>query len=224
MKLASQLFTFDVRESDSPLVETIWRTKSVPVPTFISGAAPQWEIVVTAQRDQTRLTIRGPETRASIAEIPQDADFVGIQFRLGAFMPQFPLDLLVDSSLDLPAAGAGSFWLDSSTWQFPGFENAEEFVNRLVRQGLLVRGVHHGMSQRTAQRWALRSTGLSRRAIHQIERARRAAELIQAGEAAREVALRCGYADQSHLTRAFKRFVGMTPRQLSLSFKTSPGL
>jgi hypothetical protein len=44
-------------------------------------------MVVTSQRGETRMTVRGPETKAWIAGIPQDADFVGIQFRLGAFMP-----------------------------------------------------------------------------------------------------------------------------------------
>jgi uncharacterized protein YndB with AHSA1/START domain len=53
--LATQLFVFDVRESDSPFVEQIWRTKSVPVEAFMSVAVPQWEMVVTRQRgDQHR--------------------------------------------------------------------------------------------------------------------------------------------------------------------------
>ena len=117
--LAMQLFVFDVRELDSPYVEKIWRTKSVPVESFISVAVPTWEMVVTSQRGKIQMTVRGPETKASIAGIPQDADFVGIQFRLGAFMPRFPLDALVDRWIDLPRAGSESFWLDSSVWQFP---------------------------------------------------------------------------------------------------------
>ena len=222
MKIATQLFAFDVRESDSPFVEKVWRTKSVPVESFISVAVPHWEMVVTRQRGETRMTVRGPETRASIAAIPQDAEFVGIQFRLGAFMPQFPLDGLVDGWIDLPRAGSGSFWLDSAAWPFPDFEDADVFVDRLIRQGLLVREVDRCSSERTAQRRTLRSTGLTRRAIGQIERALRAAELVRHGAPLPEVARRAGYADQAHLTRALKRFVGMTPRQLSLSFKTSP--
>ena len=183
--LATQLFAFDIRASDSPFVEKIWRTKSVPVETFISVAVPHWEMVVTSQRGETRMIIRGPETKASVAEIPQDAEFVGIQFRLGAFMPQFPLDALVDGWIDLSDPGLGSFWLDSSAWEFPTFDNADTFVNRLVRQGLLVREVERPASERSAQRRLLRSTGLTRRIIRQIERAQRAAALLQR-------VLRCG--------------------------------
>lgn len=45
------------------------------------------------------------------------------------------------------------------------------------------------------------------------ERVRRAAALIgeENGLALSEIAVRCGFADQAHLTRAFKREVGMTP-------------
>ena len=220
--LATQLFAFDIRESDSPFVEKIWRTKSVPVETFISVAVPHWEMVVTSQRGETRMIIRGPETKASIAEIPQDAEFVGIQFRLGAFMPRFPLAALVDGWIDLSDPGLGSFWLDSSAWEFPTFDNADTFVNRLVRQGLLVREVERPPSERSAQRRILRSTGLTRRTIRQIERAQRAAALIQRGAPPQEVIWRAGYADQAHLTRALRRFVGVTPRRLAQSFKKHP--
>lgn len=221
MQLATQLFVFDIREPESPFIEKIWRTRSVPVETFISVAVPRWEMVVTRQRDVTQLTIRGPETKASIAAIPQDADFFGIQFRLGAYLRQVPLHTLVDGAINLPVASATSFWLDSSAWQFPDFENAEVFVDRLVRQDLLVRDIERCASERTEQRRIVRATGLTRRAIRQIERAHRAAALIEQGTAPRDVVWRARYADQAHLTRALKRFVGKTPRQLADSFKTS---
>ncbi len=187
----------------------------------MSVAVPRWELVLTRLPVGTRLTIRVPETRASVATIPQDAEFLGIQFRLGAFMPQFPLDRLVDGSIDVPGATDGSFWLDSSVWELPSFENADVFVDRLARRGLLVRDIASGSSIRTMQRQTLRSTGLTRRAIGQIERAQVAAALIQQGTPLHEVVWRAGYADQAHLTRALKRFVGMPPRQLAQSFKTS---
>src|ERR671931_2138641 len=148
--LATQLFVFDVRELDSPYVEKVWRTKSVPVESFISVAVRNWEMVVTSERGKIQMTVRGPETKASIAGIPQDAEFVGIQFRLGAFMPRFPLDALVDGWIDLSDPDLGSFWLDSSAWEFPTFENADVFVNRLVRRGLLVREVDRASSERSA--------------------------------------------------------------------------
>ena len=40
---------------------------------------------------------------------------------------------------NLPEATSTSFWLSGSAWQFPTYENAETFVDRLVRDGLLVK-------------------------------------------------------------------------------------
>jgi AraC-like DNA-binding protein len=47
-----------------------------------------------------------------------------------------------------------------------------------------------------------------------IRRAERAVELLSRGVPASEVARRTGYADQPHLTRSLRRFVGQTPSQI----------
>lgn len=57
------------------------------------------------------------------------------------------------------------------------------------------------------------ATGLTPHAFLDQLRIRHARELLRAGHAPAEVALRTGYADQSHLTRHFRRLVGVTPRQ-----------
>ena len=45
------------------------------------------------------------------------------------------------------------------------------------------------------------------------QRVNRAQALLRAGERPAEVAVACGFADQPHLTRAFRRIVGVTPGQ-----------
>jgi hypothetical protein len=62
------------------------------VARFISAAAAHSEIAVTRQDGRTYLTIRGPETRATLSPVPQGAELFGIQFRLGAFLPNLPAD------------------------------------------------------------------------------------------------------------------------------------
>lgn len=44
----------------------------------------------------------------------------------------------MDGALNLPEGMRGSFWLRGSTWQVPDYENADTFVERLVRDGSLV--------------------------------------------------------------------------------------
>ena len=220
---AVRLFSFEEREPESRLVSKVWRTRSVPHPAFISVAVPHWEMVVTRQRGRTTMTVRGPETHASTAEIPPDAEFFGIEFELGAFMPGMPLTELVDSAVDLGQTSRRSFWLQGRSWEYPTYDNCDVFIDRLVRSGLLVRdpavasalrGHRSGVSARTLQRRIRRATGLSSTAIRLMERAIRAADLLDNGATIADVVARERYADQSHLTRSLRRFVGQTPAQI----------
>jgi hypothetical protein len=170
--------------------------------------------------------VRGPETKATTVPIPQEAEFFGIQFSLGTFMPGLPPGQLVDSSLTLPQATTTSFWLDGAGWELPGPDNADVFVGRLVRAGLLVhdpvasaalQGDVEGLSTRSVERRVSRATGLTRGGIGQIRRAERAAELLCRGVSPLDVAGQAGYADQPHLTRSLRRFVGQTPSQIAAS-------
>lgn len=224
MKRAVELFAFEERSSTSPLVTTTWSTTSERERSFISVAVSQWEIVVTRQAAATWLTVRGPETRASTAPIPEDAEFFGVVFSHGTFMPGLDMRRLVGRSLTFPSVSGTSFRLDGSAWELPGPDNADVFVDRLVRSGLLVhdpvvsaavRDDVAGLSPRSVERRVARATGLTRGAIRQIERAERAVELLDQGVAPLDVARRAGYTDQPHLTRSLKRFVGLTPAQIA---------
>ncbi len=216
-------FAFEMRPSDSPLVETIWHTQSVGGGSFMSRAAANWEMVVTRQEGQIHVTVRGPETKARTAPIPTDAEFLGIIFKMGTFMPHLPAPSLVNEELNLPRTAGQSFWLHGSTWQFPSFDNADTFIARLVRDGLLVRdgvieaalcGHPPDLTPRTLRRHFLRATGLTHGAIRQIERAQRAVALLEQGASILDTVYDAGYFDQAHMTRALKHFAGQTPAQL----------
>lgn len=216
-------FHFEGRESDSPLVDGYWWTYSQGAGSFISVAESHWGMVVTKSLGKTTLTIRGPETIAMPAPVPEDAEFFGIIFKLGAFMPHLPASALVDGELHLPAAAGRSVWLHSTAWELPTHENADTFVDRLVRTELLVfepvvdavlQGQTTGLSPRSVQRRFLRATGLTHGAVCQIERARYAGALLAQGVSILDTVEQAGYADQPHLTRSLKRLLGQTPAQL----------
>ena len=71
------------------------------------------------------------------------------------------------------------------------------------------------MSMRTVRRRFLFATGLSYKAIEQIERAKQAAGLLEQGVSLLDTAYQAGYADQSHMTRSLKHFIGYTPAQIA---------
>jgi AraC-like DNA-binding protein len=223
MKRAIELFSFERQSTRSPVVEQAWLTRSEPEDFFISVAVPHWELVVTRQRGAARVTVRGPETTATTALIPEDAEFFGITFGLGTFMPAIPPAQLVDDSWTVSAGSKRSFWLGGSRFELPTPDNVDVFIDRLVCSGVLVhdplvaaalQGEASAVSARTLQRRVIRATGLTAGAIRQIRRAERAAELLARGIRPLEVANLAGYADQSHLTRSLTRFIGCTPAQI----------
>lgn len=218
-------FIFERRPSDSPFVEMVWRTQSERAGTFISQAEAHSEIVVSKYQGKTTLTVRGPETQASSAPFPEDAEFFGIVLKLGTFMPHLlPRNLLNRRDATLPEATGQSFWLLGMAWQLPNFDNADTFVDRLMREDILVRepiveaalqGHLKDLSLRSVQRRFLRATGLTHNTFYQIERARRAVALLQQGVPILDATYEAGYADQPHLTRSLKRYMGQTPAQIA---------
>jgi AraC-like DNA-binding protein len=229
---------FEDRLSDSPFVERIWRCHSERAGTFLSIAASHWEMVVTRHRGKTLLTVRGPETKATTADCPAEAEWLGIRFKLGTFMPQVPVRNLLDRrDVTLPEATNQSFWLNGSAWEYPDFENAETFVNRLVHDDLIARdltvnaalqGHRSKLSLRSEQRHFLQATAMTQSTFCQIERARHATNLLRQGVSILDTVYEAGYFDQAHLTRSLKHLVGQTPakirrqdEQLSFLYKTS---
>lgn len=231
--------SFEHRPSDSPFIEKVWRSHSEAAGRFTSIAANHFELVVSRLNGKSLLTLRGPETKSSPADCPADGAWLGIRFKLGAFMPFLPPGQLINrNDVNLPGASSKAFWLNGSAWEYPDFENAETFVKRLVHKGILVRDYTiEGALQRCPPRTSLRSTqrhfllatGLTQSSIRQIERARHATNLLQQGLSILDTVHEAGYFDQAHLTRALKLRIGQTPleivqarEQLSFLYKTKP--
>jgi methylphosphotriester-DNA--protein-cysteine methyltransferase len=64
------------------------------------------------------------------------------------------------------------------------------------------------------QRRFLQATGLTQGTVFQIERARYATTLLKQGVSILDSVELAGYADQPHLTRSLKRYIGQTPAQI----------
>ncbi len=215
---------FDTRASDASLVDRVWQAHSEQATPFISQAESRWEIVVATYQGETTVVMRGPETQATPAESPAAAAFFGVTFKLGAFMPELPtVDRLNRQDLILPTTSSRTFWFNGAHWEIPTFENVDVFVERLVGAGLLTKDPvveaalqsrPQSLSPRTLQYRFLRATGLTQATIQQIERARMASFLLQQGRSILDAVDEVGYYDQPHLTRSFKRFLGLTPTQV----------
>jgi AraC-like DNA-binding protein len=219
-------FAVDYQISSSSLVETIWQTQSEHAGVFTSLATSQSEMVFTYHRGVTTLVMRGPETKATLVDCPEGAEFFGITFKLGVFIPDFPPMQLVDQHAIVSAASNKSFWLADRTWAIPSFLEADDFIDRLVRQGLIRSEPvvdlilsnqlpASSLTPRSLQRRFQQATGLSHRAVKNIDRARKAMGLLETGTPIFDVIHDLGFVDQPHLTKTLKHLVGLTPGQIS---------
>ena len=234
------LITFEDRPSDSPFIERVWRSRSDHAGGFRSIATCHWDLVFARMNGKITVIVHGPESMASMAEVPADGEWFGIRFKVGTFMPEIRSSDFKDrNDVILPNASGRSFWLNGSVWEFPTFENAETFADRLMRRGVVqddriakaaIQGKLQDVTTRTEQRRVLQITGLTSGAIHQIERARQATLRLRQGTAILDVVHEAGYYDQAHLTRSLQRFIGLSPakilreqEQLSLLYNREQG-
>lgn len=216
-------FIYEERLSDSPYVETITRGRTAGDGSTIRPAEIKWHLVFVKYHGRIQSLAVGPLTTSGSVPFTEGAEILWIKFKLGAFMPHLPPRDSLNVETILPGAGSQSFWLKGSAWQFPDYENADVFVDRLVRDEVLVRDpvVNAAlgerlpeMSPRTLRHRFLRATGLTQGHIRQFERAQRAAALLRQGKTILDVVHEAGYCDQPHLTRSLKQFIGYTPAQI----------
>ena len=215
---------FESRLSDSPYVEIIWRGRVERDYAPVCPADVRWNLLFVKENGSLKVTAEGATTQFVPKVQFEGREFLVIKFKLGVFMPYLPASDLVDGDAVLPEATSKTFWLNGESWQIPDFEKVEPFVGRMVRKGVLLRDPvvnevlqdhPQAISPRTIRRRFLRSTGLTRGAIWQIERAQRAVALLGQGVSILDAVDQIGYADQPHLTRSLRRYIGQTPAQIA---------
>jgi AraC-like DNA-binding protein len=166
-------------------------------------------------------SLRGPETKATTAPVPPNAEFLGIRLTLGTVLRPHPAASIVDGNVRFPVTDSGRIVIGGHDWEAPTYENVEQFVRRLRDEGLLVRprleveeNVAGHLTKRTLQRQYRAFTGLSQIAVTQIDRANAAATMLRDGLGWPRVVEALGYFDQAHLAHAMRRYVGHSARGL----------
>jgi hypothetical protein len=212
------------RQSDSSYVQTVMRGVTLSAGTPIRPAEVSWHMVFVRHAGRVLALLVGPWTASGSVAYGAGADILWIKFKPGVFMPHLPTRRLLNAETPLPQAAGQSFWLNSSTWQLPDYENTDTFVNRLIREDVLVydpvvsAALHHephDSSARTVRHRFLQATGVTQSHIRQVERAQRAAAMLRSGMSILDVVHEAGYYDQPHLTRAMTQYIGYTPAQIA---------
>jgi AraC-like DNA-binding protein len=191
-----------------------------------------------------RPVVTGPTTRFYDIMLEPGAGFVGIRLRPGFFeqiLGFSPLSLSngnligADVLVRIPELAA----LCVPAWNHAVLaerlvafvrtrSNAKPFLASSVGQSLIsafhVAGgrlriseaaAMHGVSERTARRVLVRSTGLAPKAFAAILQFQRALRLLRDHHLSpADAAIEAGYADQLHMNRVFRRMGGFSPARL----------
>lgn len=215
---------FEQRASDSPYVESVTRGWTVESGAPIRPAEIGFHLVFSKWQGRRFPIITGPWTSSGRVTYDAGAEVLWIRLKPGVFLPHLPTRRLIDKETTLPEAAGRSFWLKGAAWQFPDYDNADTFINRLVHDDLLacdtvvtaaLQDRPVDVSARTMRHRFLHATGQTQSHIRQFQRAQQALTLLQGGASILDTVYEAGYYDQPHLTRALKHFTGYTPAQIA---------
>jgi AraC-like DNA-binding protein len=214
-------FTYEEKQSASPYVDIVWHTEDQTDGVYIASADACWDMIfIKSNQGNSTVLLSGPSSKTTPVPYTAGNRNFGIRFIPGIIFTDIPVIQMVDVTQALAMPTADTFVLQGITWELPTYENIDEFIAKLVEQGLLrhdpvVRDVMEGktvsMSARSVQRHFAMTVGLSPRQVRQIMSARKAVELLLQGMALANVAYELGYADLPHMVRMLKRFTGYTP-------------
>lgn len=209
------------RTSELEFIASVWTGTASEITPRTVLADPCSSIIFVKSDESAEVIIRGPETKPRVDIFLPGYTWIGIRLQPGVHLQNLPVSQLTDSFRLVPADSNGRFRFEGTLLQFPDFNNVERLITRMCDLGYLSGNVLHsqelprqGMSSKSYSRFVKRNTGLSPYKLRQLQRMAEALRLLRQGMSAATVASELGFADQAHLTRAAKQFLGHTPKEL----------
>lgn len=214
---------YEERHPDSRVLECVWQARATRDERYLVAAVEYWDLWFAREPDGEMLAgLTGPTLGHRWIRSTVGEHSWGIQLKAHAVLPGVSKLLLRGGEQHL-AVRAGKVTIGQHAVPFPEFEDLESFTDRLLELDVLrddeqvrrmLGGDDVGYSERHRQRRVRAVTGLTRKQIEQLSRAREAFALLLQGVPPTECAARCGFADQAHLTRSLRAFHGQTPAQV----------
>ncbi len=221
---------YEEARPDSPHIQCIWQARAVRDERYLVPAVEYWDVWFA--RDTAGAVsagLSGPSLghrwiRSEVGEYSW-----GLQFQAHVALPGLNKQAVMGTELPLQVAG-GRVQIMGHHVPLPDYGNLVAFADHLLALGVVhsdedvrraLSGDDAGYSQRQWQRRVRGSTGLTRKQIAQLVRAREAFTLLQQGLSPAQCASECGYSDQAHLTRSLRMFHGLTPARILASGRTA---
>jgi AraC-like DNA-binding protein len=214
---------YEERTPDSPHLGSVWQARAVRDERYLVPAVEYWDLWFARRPDGEEVAgISGPTLGHRWVRSAVGEHSWGVQLRAHVAVPVASKRLLLGGEQPLPVTD-GTVTIGGHDVAFPEFADLEAFVDRLLDLGVVraddevrraLDGDETGYSERHWQRQVRETTGLTRKQIAQLARAREAFALLMEGVAPADCAARCGFSDQAHLTRSLRAFHGQTPARI----------
>jgi AraC-like DNA-binding protein len=214
---------YEEHRPDSPVLACVWQARATKDERYLVPAAECWDVWFAREPGGELLAgLSGPTVGHRWIRSTVGEHSWGVQLQAHVVLPGVSKQLLLGGEQQL-VVEAGHVMLAQHAVPFPEFEDLESFADRLLELDVLrcdddvrrmLTGDDVGYSERHRQRRVRATTGLTRKQIDQLSRAREAFALLLQGVPPIECAARCGFADQAHLTRSLRAFHGQTPARV----------
>lgn len=215
---------YELKKVNSLLINCVWRAREYwDGKTYDDPANEYWSLSFIRQTNGSLAAdLFGPSLKPRVLGSTKGEEYWGIEFNAHVALKEISKGAILNSHRSLKISGA-DFHLCGSSYKVPEYADLEAFAIQLEADGTIVSdqriyrvltGKHGGFSERSRQRHFKEIAGLTEKQIEQMKRARYAFYLLQCGSTSVEAALTAGYADQSHMIRAFKVLWGQTPARI----------
>lgn len=211
------------KKSSLAPINCVWYALVEHDGTYTDPANEYWSLgFIKHTNGSVSVELYGPSLQPRTLDGHKGEEYWGIEFMAYVTLGATDKGEILNAHMPLRGTGA-SFEIEGRRYPIPSYEELETFVQQLQADGIILadermyralQGDDIGLSERSRQRRFKQITGLTKKQIEQLARARHAFYLLQSGNSPTQAALAAGYADQSHMTRSLKLLRGETPAQI----------
>jgi len=204
-------------------VNVVWWAEIGEDGDYIDAANEFWSLGFGMRPDGRPVaTLIGPSIGPRALRLRAGESGRGVELAAHVFVTALTKRRLLGQMHDLPTDGRW-FELSGVRLPVPDVDLMEDLVAVLMRRGVLsadetvaaaLRGHPVAYSERSMHRHVVAAAGMGAKKIEQLQRARAAYSLLQGGSTLAAAAAEAGFADQSHMTRAFTTLAGCSPARI----------
>jgi len=215
------------KQSSLTSINCVWHASVEYDGTYTDPANEYWSLgFIRYANGSFSVELYGPSLQPRKLDGRKDEEYWGIEFRAHVVLCATDKSEILNSYVPLRVTG-GSFEIGGRYYPIPSYDELEKIVQQLQKDGVIMadsrlyralQGNDTGFSERSRQRHFKQVTGLTKKQIEQLRRARHAFYLLQGDANPTQAALAAGYADQSHMTRSLKLLRGETPAQIIAAY------